>query len=329
MPLGDYTHNTVSLSFSAMASPLYLRHCFLHSPQSVSSYSSSTRLQFVRKISRHLSHTRSYTLKPKTTLSIERFVTVSLALVESDSPKSIGPNPQTLLHELADSFDLPPDYFSKLPGDLRLELNDAAFDLSNGAIVDECGQDLGQTLLNLARAWESADTSTSHNLVRKLPSLASSLEDSERSAFGKRLISAGTRFQSMGFYGEGELQKIAESMITAGQTLSASSLSTAPEELPQTEMRVFKFGELQVAVTPEKAIIGAAIGIVFGILSWVIGQGIQSVPESSFQYANVNALLLAKSLRGVLLALFYSSAFLSGISSIALVLLARELKSKE
>ncbi|GAB2287076.1 hypothetical protein Dimus_021461 [Dionaea muscipula] len=54
------------------------------------------------------------------------------------------------------------------------------------------------------------------------------------------------------------------------------------------------FGENQAAVTPEKAIINAAIRIVFRILSWVIGQGIQRVPESSLQYANVNVLLLAK-----------------------------------
>ncbi|KAF2306966.1 hypothetical protein GH714_022879 [Hevea brasiliensis] len=50
-------------------------------------------------------------------------------------------------------------------------------------------------------------------------------------AVGKRLVSAGRRFQSMVQYGQGEMQK---------------------------------FGELQVEVTPVKANIGAVIGVAFG-----------------------------------------------------------------
>ncbi|KAF3452380.1 hypothetical protein FNV43_RR02813 [Rhamnella rubrinervis] len=227
-----------------------------------------------------------------------------------------------------ESFDLPPDYFKQLPRDLRLDLNDAAFDLSNGAVLDECGQELGETLLNISRAWEVADTSTSHNLITKLPRLEESLSKNAKSAFGKRLVSAGRRFQSMGQYGQGELQKIAKAMITPGRLLSASSTSTATDEQPKSESRMFKFGELQVEVTSDKANIGALIGFVFGILSWQVAQGIQSIPESSLQYANDNALLLAKSLRGALLAIFYSSAVLSACTSVGLVLLGRQLKSK-
>ncbi|XWS58441.1 hypothetical protein CRYUN_Cryun08bG0033900 [Craigia yunnanensis] len=211
-----------------------------------------------------------------------------------------------------DSFDLPSDYFSQLPGDLRLDLNDAAFDLSNGPVIDECGLELGETLLNLSRAWEQADTSTSHALASKLPLWGSSLTDSAKSAFGRRLVAAGRRFQAMGQYGQGELQKIAKAMAAAGRLLSASS-----------------FGELQVEITSEKANIGAAICFVFGILSWKIAQGIQSSPESSLEYANDNALLLAKSLRGALLALFYSSTVLSAFTTIGLVLLGRQLKPEE
>ncbi|KAJ6877223.1 hypothetical protein NC651_030073 [Populus alba x Populus x berolinensis] len=202
-----------------------------------------------------------------------------------------------------DCFDLPPDYFQQLPRDLRLDLNDAAFDLSNGPVLDECGKELGELLLNLSRAWELA--------------------------FGKRLVSAGRRFQSMGQYGQGELQKIAQTMITTGKLLSASSIPTETDEESKKETKVFKFGELQVEITPQKANIGAVIGLVFGIVSWELAQGIQSVPESSLEYANDNALLLAKSLRGALLALCYSSAFLSACTTGALFLLARQLKSKE
>ncbi|TYJ01976.1 hypothetical protein E1A91_A13G192800v1 [Gossypium mustelinum] len=262
------------------------------------------------------------------TLHLSKRLTIPFALTESDSPKSLQPDLQTLLQQLADSFDLPSDYFSQLPNDLRLDLNDAAFDLSNGPVIDECGMELGKTLLNLSRAWESADTSTSYTLASKVPLLANSLTDSAKSAFGRRLVAAGRRFQAMGQYGQGELQKIAKAMNAAGKLLSASSMSATTEEQPKTETRMFKFGELQVEVTSEKANIGAAIGFVFGILSWQIAQGIQSIPESSLEYANDNALLLAKSLRGALLAVFYSSTILSVFTTFGLLLLGRQLKSE-
>ncbi|GAB2211722.1 hypothetical protein Droror1_Dr00025055 [Drosera rotundifolia] len=305
-----------------MASLLYLHALLLHAPPSC--------LPSLPTLPPLSSSTRR--LGPLTaSLSINRHnFTRPHALAESDSsPKPATPTPGSLLQELSDSLDLPADYFAKLPGDLRLDLNDAAFNLSSGAVIDECGQDLGQTLLNLSRAWESADASTSHSLARRLPSLTSSLADSERSAFGQRLISAGGRFQSMGLYEQGELQKISETMISAGQALCASSSFIAPEQLPETETRILKFGELQVAVTPENATVGATIGVLFGTLSWIISQGIQSVPESSLQYANDNALQLAKSLRGALLVMFYASTVLSALSSVGLVLLAQDLKSKE
>ncbi|GMY20389.1 Ammonium transporter [Fagus crenata] len=279
-------------------------------------------------------------LKPSNKTSkplLSKSLTVPFALTESsDSTNSLQPNTntstnkniQSLLQQLADSFELPQDYFSQLPGDLRLDLNDAAFDLSNGPVLDECGQELGETLLNLSRAWELGDTSTSHSLASKLPGLEDSLTDNAKSALGKRLESAGRRFQSMGQYGQGELQKISKVMITTGRLLSASSVSPAAEEQPE-ETRMLKFGELQVELTSDKANIGAAIGIAFGILSWQLGQGVQSIPESSLQYANDNALLLAKSLRGALLALCYSSAVLSAFTSVGLVILGRQLKSKD
>ncbi|KAG2696765.1 hypothetical protein I3760_07G074300 [Carya illinoinensis] len=254
-------------------------------------------------------------LKPSNTKKplLYKSPTVPLALTESsDSPKSLEPNnPQYLLKQLADSFDLPQDYFAQLPRDLRID----------------CGQELGEILLNLCRAWELADTSTSYSLARKLPELEMSLTDSAKSALGKRLVRAGMRFQSMGQYGQGELQKIAKVMITTGRLLSANT--TAVEEQPKDETRMLKFGDLQVELTPDKANIGAVIGFAFGILSWQLSQGIQNIPESSLQYANDNALLLAKSLRGALLALCYTSTILSAFTSVGLVLLGRQLKSKE
>ncbi|KAF8394216.1 hypothetical protein HHK36_020423 [Tetracentron sinense] len=270
--------------------------------------SSSPTLIFHRN-SRHVPF--HFPLKPsKQKSSPNRPLTISFALAESDSPKSLDQETLILLQDLSDSFDLPPDYFAQLPRDLRLDLNDAAFDLANGTVIDECGQDLGETLLNLSRAWELVSF------------FALGV------AFGKRLLSSGRRFQSMGQYGQGELQRIAKAMITTGKLLSATPVTTRIDE-QKDEKRMLKFGELQVELTSDKANIGAAIGFAFAILSWQLSQGVQNVPESSLQYANDNALLLAKSLRGALLALCYSSTFISAVSTVGLILLGRQLKSKE
>ncbi|XP_074560882.1 uncharacterized protein LOC141817096 [Curcuma longa] len=262
------------------------------------------------------------------------------ALAESDFAKSGGGDSSgdgqgggddedllPLLRDLADSFVLPPDYLSKLPRDLRLDLNDAAFDLSNGPVLDECGEELGNLLLNISRAWEQADTSMSNHLARQLPSVDSFLTEKAKASFGKRLVASGRRFQAMGQYGDGELQKIATVMIKTGKQLSRFPVIKTAEK-SKSETRTFKFGELQVALTSDKAYIGAGIGLIFGVISWQLSQGIQSIPESSLEYANDNALLLAKSLRGALLVLFYSSTILSAFATIGLVLLGRQLSSE-
>ncbi|KAG7543600.1 hypothetical protein ISN45_Aa07g035030 [Arabidopsis thaliana x Arabidopsis arenosa] len=275
----------------------------------------------------------SSSLKPHKSkrLNLSKSLTLRFALTESDSTKPLEtePSSKSLLLQLSKCFDLPSDYFRQLPNDLRLDLNDAAFDLSNGPVIVECGQELGEILLNLSRAWEQADASTSRSLVEKLPELESSLTDGAKSAFGKRLISAGKRFQGMGQYGKGELQKIAKAMITTGGVLSANTSSVSVSNESKSGTRMFKFGELQVAVSPQKAYAGAAIAFIYGILSWQISQGIQSIPENSLQYANDNALLIGKSLRGSLLALFYASTVLSGFTTVGLILLAKQLSSEK
>ncbi|XP_025827892.1 uncharacterized protein LOC112902904 isoform X2 [Panicum hallii] len=230
--------------------------------------------------------------------------------VSSDSSKPVastssssagGDNPEEeppvlpLLQELADCLVLPPKLLSQLPRDLRLDLNDAAFDLSNGPVLDECGQEVGDLLLNLAKAWELADTSTSNNLAKQLPSMEPYLTCSAKSAFGKRLVSAGRRFQSMGQYGQGELKK---------------------------------FGELEFELTAEKANIGAAVGAVFGFISWQLAQGVQGIPDGTTQYANDNALQLAKSLRVALLVLGYTSTGLSLFAALGLLVLAQQINSE-
>ncbi|CAH9106547.1 unnamed protein product [Cuscuta epithymum] len=244
-----------------------------------------------------------HTINP---LKIKSSRAVKFAATGSDSTKPLEPDPQTLLQEVA--------------------LNDAAFDLSNGQVQLECGEELGETLVNISRAWELADTSTSTALMNKVPQLESSLTGYQKSALGKRLLSAGRRFQAMGQYGAGEVQLIAEVMMRSGMLLSRCSVSGGTDEKLKQQTQTLKFGELQVALTSGKAYFGAAIGAVFGILSWVLSQRVASIPESSFQYSNDNALLLSKSLHGALLALLYSSAILSAVTTVGLILLARQLK---
>lgn len=194
--------------------------------------------------------------------------------------------------------------------------------------MDECGKEVGELFLNLSRAWEQADTMTSNVIASKLPSLHGYLTSDVKPAIGKRLLSAGRRFEAMGQYGQGELQRIARSMIKTGKLFSIGPLLRT-DKTPKKESRTFKFGELQVALTPEKANIGAAIAFAFGFLSWELSQGIQNIPESSFQYANDNALMLAKSLRGALLVIGYSSTLLSAFASVGLLLLGRQLRSEK
>lgn len=241
------------------------------------------------------------------------------------------PNDLTIrqrLQELADSLVLPPNYLAQLPNDLRLDLNDAAFDLASGPVNEECGVKFGEILMQLSQAWEKADTQGAGEIATLLPSLQGSLTANVEAGIGKRLIRAGRRFASMGQYGQGELQKIAKSMIAAGEALARNSSSAAEQQQPIEEMRTLKFGTLQVELTSKKAYIGCIIALVFGIISGQLSAAVQSIPEDSLQYANDNALLLAKSLRGALLAICYSSTILSGVTMVGLILLGRQLSSE-
>ncbi|MCD9559809.1 hypothetical protein HAX54_018109 [Datura stramonium] len=113
--------------------------------------------------------------------------------------------------------------------------------------------------------------------------------------------------------------QIAKGMITTGKLLSASPVSGVDGEEFKQQTRTFKFGDLQVELTSGKAYTGAAIAFIFSFLSWELSQGVESIQESSLQYANDNALLLAKSLRGSLLGMSYSSTILSAFAMATLL----------
>ncbi|CAH8385681.1 unnamed protein product [Eruca vesicaria subsp. sativa] len=257
-------------------------------------HSLTSTIFFSQQRSCGLSHfTSSLKRLPLKRLNLSKPSTLTFALAESDSPQPLETSPKSLLQQLSKCFDLPSDYFRQLPSDLRLDLNDAAFDLSNGPIIDEPLGGVWYLREKDSRAWDS-------------------------------MVKVNYRRTNVA-----ENSQIAKAMITTGEVLSANTSPASVGNESMSNTRMFKFGELQVAVSPEKAYAGAAIAFVFGILSWQISQGIQSTPENSLQYANENALLLAKSLRGSLLAMFYASAVLSGFTTAGLLLLAKQLSSEK
>ncbi|KAI4983030.1 hypothetical protein ZWY2020_023522 [Hordeum vulgare] len=251
-----------------------------------------------------------------------------LLAVSSDSSKPLassstggGADPDEepvlpLLQELADCLVLPPKFLSLLPRDLRLDLNDAAFDLSNGPVLNECGQEVGDLLLDLAKAWEMANTEASNNLAKQLPSMAPYLTASAKSAFGKRLASAGKKFQTMGQYGNGEFKKISETMIKIGKALSKRPVIQA-EVQAMKEKRKLKFAGAEFELTAQNAYIGAAVGLVFGFFSWQLAQGVQSSPDDS------------QPLKVPLLLLGYTSTALSAAAAVGLVVLALQMNPED
>lgn len=52
----------------------------------------------------------------------------------------------------------------------------------------QCGEELGQMLLNLSKAWEQADSSTSGSIVGKFPLLGESLSDSVKAGKSKVIL---------------------------------------------------------------------------------------------------------------------------------------------
>ncbi|KAM3223731.1 hypothetical protein ACQJBY_057226 [Aegilops geniculata] len=251
-----------------------------------------------------------------------------LLAVSSDSSKPLassstggGADPDEepvlpLLQELADCLVLPPKFLSLLPRDLRLDLNDAAFDLSNGPVLNECGQEVGDLLLDLAKAWEMANTEASNNLAKQLPSMAPYLTASAKSVFGKRLASAGKKFQTMGQYGNGEFKKISETMIKIGKVLSKRPVIQAEVEATK-EKRKLKFAGAEFELTAQNAYIGAAVGLVFGFFSWQLAQGVQSSPDDS------------QPLKVPLLLLGYTSTALSAAAAAGLVVLALQMNPED
>jgi hypothetical protein len=109
------------------------------------------------------------------------------------------------LQDQADSLVLPPDYLAELPNDLHLDLNDAAFELANGPLKEECGEKFGELLMKFSQAWEKADTWATAELASSFLYFQGSLTENVKFAFGKHLIHAGRCFASMGQYGQGEL----------------------------------------------------------------------------------------------------------------------------
>lgn len=52
----------------------------------------------------------------------------------------------------------------------------------------QCGEELGQMLLNLSKAWEQADSSTSGSIVSNFPLLGETLSDSVKAGKSKVIL---------------------------------------------------------------------------------------------------------------------------------------------
>lgn len=232
------------------------------------------------------------------------------------------------LHELSESFGLPANYLEKLPSDLRVDLKDAAFALSSGALNDECGEQAGDLLMQLSRTWERGDTQGAAAAAKQLLTLLDKVTTESSSAFvGRRCIRAGRYFTTTGKYEGGELQKIGKALVAVGEAFSSGNPSVT--EAPVSTAREFKFGDLQVEITAQRAYIGAAVSFVFGLLSWQLTSGLQTQADNSLQYANDRAFLLATSLRGTLLAGGYFCAVLSICTTVGLLVLASTMNAEK
>ncbi|KAG0608182.1 hypothetical protein M758_8G085300 [Ceratodon purpureus] len=143
------------------------------------------------------------------------------------------------LRELSESLVLPANYLERLPSDLRVDLKDAAFALSNGTLSDECGEQAGALLMQLSRTWESGDTQGAAATAKQLPTLLDKLTSESSSAFvGRRCIRAGRYFTATGQYEGGELQKIGKALIALGEAFSRGNLPVT--EAPVSTAKTFK-----------------------------------------------------------------------------------------
>ncbi|CAI5531627.1 unnamed protein product [Closterium sp. Naga37s-1] len=242
----------------------------------------------------------------------------------STSLSPLSPFPQSSL------ASLDADFFSSLPRDLQVDLDDAVFDLTNGNVLAECGPAVSAALSALsaaltasegARAAAAAAVAGLRDAAAKLPP-----GGRERAVLGRRLRAAGRRFTGMGAYAQGKAAQLGKAMAAAGEAVAAGCTDDGASNFDA--VRTFKLGPLAVDVTPSKALTGAAIAAAFAVVSWQLVTGLQAVDESSLAYANDNALILALSLRGTLLVMGYGSCLLSAFAAAGLLALARDLSSQ-
>ncbi|CAM6090886.1 unnamed protein product [Calypogeia fissa] len=270
--------------------------------------------------------------KNRSVLSVQRLTVVAESSSNAQSQTSVegatGNEEQIrkCLQDLAETLILPPDFLAKLPDGLKVDLNDAAFAMSSGPLNQECGETVGALVMGLSRALEQADAQTAAALAAQVPSIQENLptDPVASAALGKRLQAAGRYLSSTGQYGNGELQKLSKALLEAGEALLRSSPDLEDRPLTETT-RMFKFGDLQVKLTAQRAYTGAVVAFVFGVLCWNLTSGLANTVIDPSQYANDSSFSVAYSLRGTLLTAGYACAALSAMSMLGLLALASQL----
>ncbi|CAI5470067.1 unnamed protein product [Closterium sp. Yama58-4] len=197
---------------------------------------------------------------------------------------------------LQSSFaSLDADFFSALPRDLQVDLQDAAFDLTNGNVAAECGPAVSAALTALTAALTASEgaPAAAAAAVAGLKDAAAKLPPGgrERAVLGRRLRAAGRRFTGMGAYAQGKAAQLGKALTAAGEAVSVGCTDDGASDF--NPVRTLTLGPLTVDVTSSKALTGAAVAVVFGVVSWALVSGLQAVDESSLAYANDNALALA------------------------------------
>lgn len=230
---------------------------------------------------------------------------------------------KSALEKLSSSLkNLDEDFLEKLPKDLQVEVSDAGFALSSGAVTRECGEAVGEILLRFGSALEKKKTKKVFFASSELLSEALKLPfgSTFRAFLGKRLLAASRYLSSS----DADLANVSKALKEVGEAISfGSSEKTKKEgegEGEKVSSRLFKFGTLQVDVTPTKAFFGSAISAFSGVLFWQLATSFQNLSENE-KFANENALNLAMSLRGTLLFAFFFSSLLSVFTFFGLLFL--------
>eukprot|EP00898_Chlorokybus_atmophyticus_P002547 jgi/Chlat1/3293/Chrsp22S03450 len=225
------------------------------------------------------------------------------------------------------------DYFRTLPSDVKQEVRDAAWALTSSVSPREAGAELADALAKAGEALEGrADAQDAHAAAETIKRLVPSLpEGTNYAGLARRLTNAARSLKTAvnalpaGSRDNAPIAELARSLDSSAQTVSEKAKTVPDTQTTGVAVATpeWALGPIKVTLTPEKALVGAGISVVFGILSYYVTSNFDAIMAGQADsYANSNALVLAQTLRGAALVAGYGSAVLSVIVAAGLVALA-------